>query len=346
MKTFSTFITETRRHMQLAEASVSPALQSNKQIRRAAAIIPTLEQKEDSKEILAAVYAEEIYPIAVEVLDEFRSFIDKLLRPAKYRRMRNKPKIYTQIKKIDSLADKVIERRKPLLRIGDIVRGAILFDDQETMESFVDDLRRKHPQFVDDYEFKARGGQGEFGYYGSHHIDLILKGMVIELQITTKKLWDYKHVAHQIYTDYRSPQAKADAAKRYDDLPDSLKRLLGMFPKGDTERAAMALSREIFTRGNLPRYTHESVEQSDIEVLGRLCEDQSFIDEILSDFEYETQVHESRQFPRVPRKVSNAEYERRVQELIDNEGVSRSDAQSIVDAEIMQEGSKVNESEH
>lgn len=283
-KTFESFIQENR-NMLLNEAAISDALVKNAMIRKVSQIIPTIE-KNKAKELMKTVYAQEILPIATDVLNEFGKILNNTLKSSKFRKMAEKPTVYKQIKSLESLADKVIERNKPLNQIGDIVRGAILFNDASVAQDFVNDIRRKHSGLVIDYEFKEMGKDKEFGYYGSHHLDLLIKGMTVELQVTTKKLWAYKEQAHKIYDELRSAKSAVSRQDRYEKLPDSIKRLLGMYPKTDNERSQKALSKRLFALGNQPSRFVEETENTIFE-LSNLCEDFHFIQIVLEDIDWE-----------------------------------------------------------
>jgi len=53
---------------------------------------------------------------------------------------------------------------------------------------------------------KEKGSDVNFGYYGSYHIIFFYKGLNVELQIMTRKLWSYKAVAHEFYDKYRNEE--------------------------------------------------------------------------------------------------------------------------------------------
>lgn len=285
-KTFKDFLEEQSIDL-LDEGATSPALANNKMIARASSAIPSMDKK-DAEQTLRAVYDAEILTIANEVMGEFENMVKSTLRAAKYRRLQRQPTFLRQIKTPSSLVDKVVDRKRPLLQIADIVRGALIFDDESVLQDFVSDIRRKFSSVIDDYEFKEMGKDKEFGYYGSHHFDLMIGGMLVELQITTKKLWAYKAAAHKIYTDLRSEKSARERQDKYDNLPDSIKRLLNIYPqdRDDAERSAKALSKRIFARGNQPRLTREDVDPM-LENLESICESDNFIQSVVNDLNWE-----------------------------------------------------------
>lgn len=112
-------------------------------------------------------------------------------------------------KKVSSIIDKVIDRGKNLIEVPDLVRGATIFKHKDEMEAFVKNMNRKGSDIVE-YEYKERGGDKKFGYWGTHHFDFKIDGLLVELQVSTRKLWNYKRVGHEIYKKWRSSDTKPD----------------------------------------------------------------------------------------------------------------------------------------
>lgn len=139
--------------------------------------------------------------------------LDKTI-PTKLRK-RNDVKILTGLKPIDSIIDKALERGKGLMQLNDLVRGAILFDTSEDADKFAKDFIRKNKSIIVGYEAKEKGGDTKLGYYGSHHLDLNLDGLIVELQVMSRKLWSWKDAAHQIYNKYRSSGQDVSAFDRH-----------------------------------------------------------------------------------------------------------------------------------
>jgi len=143
-----------------------------------------------------------------DVRDKFYNIVDKNL--PKKGVSPNAYKFLYQIKSMESIIDKIITRDRDLGELGDMVRGAVLFRDGEAMDDFISDLKRKNKRYITDYEFKSKGSDPEYGYYGSHHFDLNIDGLDVELQVMPDKLWKYKEAAHDIYTKWRSKKGKID----------------------------------------------------------------------------------------------------------------------------------------
>lgn len=85
---------------------------------------------------------------------------------------------------------------------------------------------------VAEHDFKSKGGDKKYGYFGSHHFLVKIGGLLAEIQVMQKRLWAYKEAAHQIYNKYRSD---TDATKT---ISDEIRKL------------DIALSKELFSRGN------------------------------------------------------------------------------------------------
>lgn len=122
----------------------------------------------------------------------------------------------------------------------------MLLSTKEEADRYVRDFKRKNPKIVRAHEEKVAGDSGEYGYYGAHHLDIEVDGLVFELQIMSKQLWQKKSVAHKIYSTTRSTGAT----------------------NKDKE-----ISRQYFRKGNLPK--NECIEVDEL----------SFVVEDLEDFD-------------------------------------------------------------
>lgn len=188
--------------------------------------------------------------------DKFVKLINGSLRKFK----KSPTKFIHGLKPFDSIVDKVIVRGKQLTKISDLVRGALLFKFQEDMEDWVNTFRRKYAQYITEYDFKAKGKDPNFGYYGSHHIDLNIDGLTVELQITTWRLWNYKFQAHNIYKKYGSGKSKPDTFDST--LSKKLFSLGNKAPRRESIEEILALYESLFGRRSLiterKDYTHSS----------------------------------------------------------------------------------------
>lgn len=165
---------------------------------------------------------------------QMQTATDKFFKLMKGYTNRGKADFLYNTKPVTSIISKVVARGKKFTQLGDLIRGAILFDTQEELDAFVKDFQRKERGIIKDYEAKEKGGDKTYGYYGSHHFDLLIDGFVIELQAMTKKLWQFKDTAHDIYNKTRET---------------------GVITKADME-----LSKKIFNLGNRPKYIKECIE--------------------------------------------------------------------------------------
>jgi hypothetical protein len=106
------------------------------------------------------------------------------------------------VQSIDNKLERWKEKGRTIETMFDVLRGTIATDTKEEMETVVDRLSRG-PVIVK-HEVKEKPDQ--YGYYGSHHIDLYIPEfkIVAEIQVMTKKLIKAKAVGHEIYSKYRS----------------------------------------------------------------------------------------------------------------------------------------------
>lgn len=149
--------------------------------------------------------AEKIYKKAAEIAFTYKNSLYKILKKVTGGTL--KPKILVDVKSLSSFIDKVVKRGKSADKIHDILRSAILVNTKEDVIDVVKKLK-KSVSLVE-YEMKEYKSGGDFGYYGSHHFKIWIKegnspGIICEIQIMTKSLWEYKEEAHTIYDKYRS----------------------------------------------------------------------------------------------------------------------------------------------
>lgn len=136
------------------------------------------------------------------------------------------------VKSFRSVASKIMTRKRVSLeKINDLVRATIYFNKQDQVENFVKDIKRKVPTF--DHEVKRKGSDETFGYFGSHHLILVVNGIQCELQVMTRRLEAHKSEAHKIYGAVR------------DTIATKGKEAV---PKGTFQR-----SKALFSRGNMPQ---------------------------------------------------------------------------------------------
>lgn len=191
-----------KKYLDLYEMA-NPLMVHDDEIKKFEKTLKTGDQKKSKLvDMLSNIYSK-YEPTLSSVKNEFESKVKKEIR--KFRDI----KFLTDIKSIKSIIDKAILRKKGLLSINDLVRGALLMQTKSDADEFVKNFIRKNKNVVVGYEEKKRGQDNTYGYYGSHHLDLNLNGIIVELQVMTKKLWAYKEEAHKIYTANRSKIAQS-----------------------------------------------------------------------------------------------------------------------------------------
>lgn len=199
-------------------------LQADKRARRFEKLKDEMGKKEAESEVEAIVYG---YQDAINAaLKAFKSLLKKATK--RY----DGVKILTDVKSVSSIIDKVVGRKKSFLGLSDIVRGAVLFDNQEDLDDFTKRFPRKYGNVIQGHKSKTLGSDPTYGYHGSEHFSLDLEGFTVELQAMTKKLWHYKAYAHDIYNATRS--------------------------KGKVSKEDMYQSKRLFKLGNKPSYVKES----------------------------------------------------------------------------------------
>jgi hypothetical protein len=109
-------------------------------------------------------------------------------------------KVVTDIKSKKSFENKTVDRGKKPDKVYDVLRGAILVDDKDQIETVVDNLKKVF--LIKKIEHKTK--PEFFGYYGASHVDVVIHDMICEIQIMTKKLWKSKMEADKIYVKYRA----------------------------------------------------------------------------------------------------------------------------------------------
>lgn len=179
---------------------------------------------------------------ASELVDKYKKDIQKALSDfagllrgyTSSAKFRGTAEVFYGTKPVKSIVDKTFARGRSFADLGDLIRGAILFDTNEQVDQFIKDFRRKDKDKIINFEAKEKGGDPTYGYYGSYHIDVDVGGYRAELQVMTKRMWKMKGAAHEIYTATRS----------LDSVPQYLRQN----------------SREIFRLANKPAYVREQIE--------------------------------------------------------------------------------------
>lgn len=139
-----------------------------------------------------------IYSVAAQKAEAARPKLERMLNRA----CSGQAKVLVGIKSYASFVDKVLARGRTATTVYDVLRAAVLTDDQAQAETVVHNLK-KSVRYTE-LEFKDKGSDPKFGYYGSYHMRVLLDGMQCEVQIMTRRLWTYKEWGHQFYNQFRS----------------------------------------------------------------------------------------------------------------------------------------------
>lgn len=170
-----------------------------------------------------------------QILKAYKDFLTLMKSYTSSSKLKGTTEFLSGMKPVKSIISKVVDRGKSFKDLGDLIRGALLFDTQDDLNQFVKDFSRKESGIIVKYEEKTKGSDPTYGYYGSHHFDLNIDGFVIELQAMTQRLWKFKEPAHDIYNMTRD--------------------------NGGLSKADQMLSKRLFSMGNSPGYQKEDIEQ-------------------------------------------------------------------------------------
>lgn len=145
-------------------------------------------------------------------------------------------KVLVDVKSNKSIISKII-RKTPYGKMKDILRSAIIVQKQEDIPKVMDALRKNFSL----YQLKTKEKKKDaLGYYGSYHYIVDFNGVLIEVQLMTKRLWTYKELGHEVYNKWRE-----QIAKNPNLLNDP------QYAKdNEALRKDIALSKRIFSRGN------------------------------------------------------------------------------------------------
>lgn len=124
---------------------------------------------------------------AAKYLPQFKSLLEPFVLPG--------CNLLTNIKSLSSFIRKA--KCKPVRRIHDVLRAAILTQTKEQAEEIANKLKPKTIEF----DQKNDPDEATTGYYGSFHLKLKIGDMICEVQIMPETLWVYKERNHPIYAN-------------------------------------------------------------------------------------------------------------------------------------------------
>jgi ppGpp synthetase/RelA/SpoT-type nucleotidyltranferase len=161
----------------------------------------------------------EVYKKASKIAINAYDTLSKNLKTST-RRIKN-PKILVDVKSEGSFVDKVLNRGKSASKINDVLRSAIIVKSEEDVTETVKRIKKDFK--VVRYDFKAKGTDEEFGYFGSHHFLVEIGDINVEIQVMTRRLWAFKNEAHKIYTNFRS---RGDFSKEFEKFSKRMSKQL------------------------------------------------------------------------------------------------------------------------
>ena len=178
----------------------------------------------NDKEKVVALY-KKYEPIIEDRLKKYESGLKTALKGVQ------NAKIMVDIKKLRAFVNKTVDRGKDPSKMNDWLRGSILVNDEKDI-GIVSKNIFKAFKSVSEFDPKERGGDTQFGYYGSVHFSVDVDGVNTEIQLMTKKLYSAKKVAGGQYDDFRSA---SDAIKGSKETQKLLRHGKRAFDKGNSQ---------------------------------------------------------------------------------------------------------------
>ena len=154
-----------------------------------AAQIPLQPWPEASKDLSVEKVYQKAHQRAKELLPRFKSLLEPHV-PADSR-------LLTNIKSQSSFVRKA--KRKPVQKIHDVLRAAILTQTKEETKTVAQALKRSLK--VVEFDNKNKPDNVASGYHGAYHIKILVADMVCEIQVMPETLWIYKERNHGAYTN-------------------------------------------------------------------------------------------------------------------------------------------------
>lgn len=143
-------------------------------------------------------------PIAEKDKKDYDRILQKIASSVKDAKVMLAP-----IKPKSSIKSKLTRSHRTMSTLHDVVRGSIIYKNPEDLEKIKKMVRKSFKIY--DEEEKKKGGDTDFGYYGSTHFDVELpSGNIAEIQIMSRSLKNVKGAAHDIYNQERE-KVKTDS---------------------------------------------------------------------------------------------------------------------------------------
>ena len=114
-------------------------------------------------------------------------------------------KVLVDVKTRESILEKVVRKGRSPEQLGDILRAAVLLGDKEDPKRVLKKLRKLLTVVSEEY----KEGNSSNPYKGAWHLDVMIEGMQVELQIMPRSLWPAKEVAHEAYKAGNASEASS-----------------------------------------------------------------------------------------------------------------------------------------
>lgn len=146
------------------------------------------------------------YKSALQMAQERQEAFVSVMQQALQKGNKGMGEAFPNIKSEKSFVNKTQERGKPMQGITDVLRGTIIVDgNAKAVRSVARALFGfpENPVAKFDYKDSPRPGDST-GFFGSYNIDITVDGLVCEIQVMTRKLYNIKNTAHGVYDRYRT----------------------------------------------------------------------------------------------------------------------------------------------
>lgn len=178
----------------------------------------------NDKEKVVALY-QKYEPLIKDRLKKYESGLKTALKGVQ------NAKIMVDVKKLRAFVNKTVDRGKDPSKMNDWLRGSILVNDEKDIGVVSKNIFKAFKS-VSEFDPKERGGDKQFGYYGSVHFSVDVDGVNTEIQLMTKKLYSAKKIAGGQYDDFRSASDEIKGSKETQKLLRHGKRA---FDKGNSK---------------------------------------------------------------------------------------------------------------
>lgn len=170
---------------------------------------------------------------------EVRPFIDKSKNEyirglKKLQNFGKNTKVIHGEKSTDSILNK-IGRGYEIQGMHDLLRGALLTSDAQTQELIQDKVRSVFK--IWDSSHKEFGKDKDYGYFGSYHFKVELSnGVIQEIQIMPRSLWNTKEEQHLIYTNTRLKLKQDPSYRNSKEFRELQRRSKDLFLRGSGKK--------------------------------------------------------------------------------------------------------------